>query len=250
MGVAVFFIVWAHCFRGTRPLGWGVPLESIHLVPPDSPLPDEVEAFVGAADALIDRFRTDAGGRYREFVPSDYRVAYRVLRELREQDLGPGRVFVEWGSAFGVVTCLAAMLGFEAYGIEHEEELVVAARELATSADLAATFVCDTYLPSGFDMHTDAIGESRELIRTPLAVRTWEETLGFSIEDVDVVYMYPWPGEGHFVEQLFDAVAAEGALLVTYHEIGEMAVQRRMIEGEVEEDGEPRMDTNRHEDGF
>jgi hypothetical protein len=85
-------------------------------------------------------------------------------------------------------------------------------------------------------MHTAAVGASRELVRTPPEVRQWEEDLGLTLEDVDLVYMYPWPGEGHFIETLFDAVAPEGALLVTYQEPDEMQVQRRVSAEDPDED--------------
>jgi hypothetical protein len=67
------------------------------------------------------------------FVPSDYGATCPAASLLRA---APGRLFCEWGSGFGVVACLAALLDFDACGIEIDEELVEAARQLAQAFDL------------------------------------------------------------------------------------------------------------------
>ena len=41
--------------------------------------------------------------------------------------------------------------------------------------------------------------------------------LGMSPEEFDLIYAYPWPDEEWLVEELFDAHARPGALLLTYH---------------------------------
>ncbi len=71
-----------------------------------------------------------AGG----FHASDYVLAYNTLRALLDEPTLRGRTFCEWGSGSGVVTLLAASLGFRAFGIEIQEALVEASRELRAIA--------------------------------------------------------------------------------------------------------------------
>src|SRR2546423_1671474 len=81
--------------------------------------------------------------------PAATLAAFGALQALAESALAPGGRFCEWGSGFGVVTCLAAMIGFDACGIEIEPDLVAAARRLAADFDLSAEFVCGSFVPRG-----------------------------------------------------------------------------------------------------
>ena len=57
------------------------------------------------------------------------------------------------------------------------------------------------------------------------------DELGMDLSDMDLVFAYPWPGEEGLIEALFDAFAAEGALLLTYHGMNEMKLQRKVQDG-------------------
>ena len=57
--------------------------------------------------------------------------------------------FVELGSGAGVVTILADLLGFDAYGIELDPWLVDAAARLAASVGSGAEFVAGSFVPPG-----------------------------------------------------------------------------------------------------
>ena len=61
-----------------------------------------------------------------------------------------GLKFLEWGSASGVITIMADMLGFEAYGIELDESLVNTSRTLATTFESNARFAAGSFLPAGY----------------------------------------------------------------------------------------------------
>src|SRR5687767_15215616 len=50
---------------------------------------------------------------WHPFIPVEYEDVLQMLLAVR----GPGRKFLEWGSATGVITIMADLLGFEAYGI-------------------------------------------------------------------------------------------------------------------------------------
>ena len=202
-----------------------VPLEYSEV----TPCPVSAELVEEASRRIDLFFAQTQKPKYRGFIPSDHLLVYRALRVIAEKEVALGRRFCEWGSGYGVAACLAAHLGYDAFGIEIEEEFVQEAQSLAHDFKLSATFVCDTYLPSGFDYYTDPIGDSRQLIRTSSDdPRLWEQEMELTMEDIDVVYVYPWPGDAQFVEDLFDATASDGALLLSYHENGELVVKRRV----------------------
>ena len=186
-------------------------------------LPNEVNAFLREADRRIERFQVT--GRVPAFVPGDYPSTFCVLRALSEADLAPGTLFCEWGSGFGVVTCLAAMLDFSAHGIEIEGELVEAARQLADDYELTVEFVRGSFIPPG----------AAELVGDPLRY-SWLVTdeedvsteMGLGPDDFDVIFAYPWPDEARAVERIFEHFATPGAVLVTHQVSGEFRLQRKV----------------------
>ncbi len=121
-----------------------MPLVDLHLLS-NPTIPTDVRAFLDEAEHRVERFRRDR--MTPAFVPSDFTAAYKALCALEEVDLSPGRSFCEWGSGFGVAACLAAMLGFDACGIEAEEELVDCARRLADDFGLPVQYACVQFPP-------------------------------------------------------------------------------------------------------
>src|SRR5689334_11361769 len=99
-----------------------MPLVDLALEAAAGPILPPARAFLREADRRIGPllFR----GRFPAFVPCDFAAAYRALAGLAGTNLARGPVFCEWGSGFGVVTGLAALLGFDACGIEAEGPLV------------------------------------------------------------------------------------------------------------------------------
>ena len=170
----------------------------------------DVRSFLDEADRRIERFQRDA--HVPGFVPSDFERAYRILRALAETGLTPGNLFCEWGSGFGVVACLAAMLDFDAVGIEIEGDLVHEARQLADDFDLPVEFIRGSFIPSGGDVEAD-LGFSW---LTTDEDDTHDE-LGLDPDDFDVIFAYPWPDEEDVTEDLFERYAGNGAVLVTFH---------------------------------
>src|ERR1700693_1411701 len=116
-----------------------MPLLDLSLTTTTDTLPGEGRTLLHEANRRIERFCRQA--HIPGFVPSDYPTAYGALRAVAADSVAPGNLFCEWGSGFGVVTCLAAMLGFDACGIEIEGELVDAAQELADDFGLPIEFV-------------------------------------------------------------------------------------------------------------
>ena len=57
----------------------------------------------------------------------------------------------------------------------------------------------------------------------------------YSTDEIDLFFVYPWPGEQEFMQQLFEAVAGEGAILLTNLEDGEISAHQK-VAGEGEAD--------------
>jgi hypothetical protein len=198
-----------------------VPLVELHL--PDSAIeiPRDVRAFLGEAERRVEHFQRDSP--VPGFVSSDYESAYRTLHALAASGLAPGTQFCEWGSGFGVVACLAALLEFDACGIEIDAELVESARELARAFDLPVQFVRGSFIPEGGE---DCVGRDDYSWLTTDAGRT-EDELGLAADDFDVIYAYPWPDEERLTANLFLRSAATGAVLVTHHASGDFRLRRK-----------------------
>jgi len=174
--------------------------------------PADVRAFLREADRRIRRFQRDS--RIPGFVPSDFENVYEVLRTLTATDWTVGNLFCEWGSGFGVASCLAAMLGFDACGIEIEGELVDAARQLADDFSLPVEFVRGSFIPKGGEV-LSAVGDDFAWLTTQ-ATNTHEE-LDLDMHDFGVIFAYPWPDEERLTGELFDCYGGAGAVLMTYH---------------------------------
>jgi hypothetical protein len=185
-----------------------MPLTDLQVSVGDVRVPGDVRLLLREADRRIRRFQRRA--HVPGFVPSDFGRVYGVLRHLAVTDLAPGRLFCEWGSGFGVITCLAAMLDFDAFGIEIEEELVEAARRLADDFGLPAEFAHGSFLPA------DASADG-EFAWLSTEGADGHAELGLGADDFGVIFAYPWPDEEGLTEHLFEQRAAAGAVLVTYH---------------------------------
>jgi hypothetical protein len=188
--------------------------------------PEEMRRFLREAERRIEEF-TEATRNHPipAFVPSDFMAAYGVLAAIEEQSLAAGSLFCEWGSGFGIVTCLAAFREFEAYGIEIEPALVREAEQIASDFDLSAQFVEGNFVPPDAEGLAATPGEVAWL---SMEGRNSYAELGLNVDDFDIIYAYPWPGEDDILGELFHRFAAEGALLVTYNGVEDFRVRRRI----------------------
>src|SRR5262249_4726477 len=93
-----------------------------------------------------ERFFADHDDQAPRFVPSVPERVFAVLAEVTRRQLPPTRVFCEWGSGFGTATCLAALLGYEAYGLESDAELVRLSRAMAQRLGIPVTMLCTSFL--------------------------------------------------------------------------------------------------------
>src|SRR5438094_9446720 len=131
-----------------------MPLVDLNLRIATPVLPDRVRSFLREAERRIERFQIV--GLLPAFVPSDFHGAYAAMRAAAQ--VARGNRFCEWGSGFGVVACLAAMLDFAAWGIEIEGELVDAARRLADDFGLPVEFAQGSFIPRGGGLRPDGDG--------------------------------------------------------------------------------------------
>lgn len=169
-----------------------MPLRAEVFKPAALPLPRGVDRFIAEAERRIDAFaESGMSGAHVRFVPSDFVLVYDALRALRKDPALKGLRFREWGSGFGVATCLAEGLGFDAVGIEREPRLACEAGRLALAFGSKARFARGSYDPRDPDFEPAAM-------------------------EADLVFAYPWPDEEARVDRLFGAHAPPGARLLTY----------------------------------
>ncbi len=134
---------------------------------------------------------------------------YDAVRAALLTHRAPGACFLEWGSATGVITIMADMMGFDAYGIELDASLVTTARALATRFDARAKFVTGSFLPTGYkrlsgDDGSDTIGDGP----------SGYLQLGRALDDFDVVFGYPWDDDAPLMHDLMRQYGRPDALLL------------------------------------
>lgn len=179
--------------------------------PDDATLDPDLRARLDAVCddgwALWEAFEAAPRAGFHPFVPADCDAVRAALLPLR----APGRRWLEWGSGAGTLTVLAALLGFDACGIELDAALVDTARALAERHGARARFAAGSFLPSGYvyrapdgDRRTGTLG----------AGPSGYLQLGRALEDFDVVFGYPWDGEAPLMRDLMRRYGRPDALLL------------------------------------
>ncbi len=205
--------------RGTYLCPIELPANLIDRLVPD-PLQQLLEISESRREAFQDR-RESAS--LEQFVASDHRLVYQTLAWIEQAQLATGRRFIEWGCGFAVNSCLAASLGWDVIAVDVEPELILQASQIVEIWHQPVELHCGNFLPRGAESLADdpyllALGHPAEPIY---------ETAGLDLEDFDVVFVYPWPGERHFIERVFMRFAAHGALLVCYRGPYEITVHQK-----------------------
>ena len=173
-------------------------------------------------DARQQRFVDDAGERIRQIlkapehvpakglVPSDELQVCAGLQAVRALEPSARR-FLEWGSGLGVATGIAELMGFDAYGIEIERDLVDASRQLLVAHALRAPIVHGSFVPDDFEdsEHLSDLESRIVLHGEPAYVQ-----MDLDLDDFDVVFAYPWPTEVELYLRIFEHGADHGALLL------------------------------------
>ncbi len=161
--------------------------------------------------ALWDQFDEEVRQHhFHPFVATEYEPVVDALARHRGENLR----FLEWGAATGVITIIADLLGFDAYGIELDPDLVVMARDLAKRFDSRATFVEGSFMPTGYEWRPPD-GDRR--IGTLGTGESGYRELGHSLDEFDVVFGYPWDGERDLMLDLMKRYGRDDATLLLNH---------------------------------
>ncbi|GLC26925.1 hypothetical protein [Roseisolibacter agri] len=149
---------------------------------------------------------------FHPFVAADYDVVRAALQRLAARRPARGR-FLEWGSASGIITIMADIVGFDACGIELDAKLVETARALAARHGSRARFVAGSFLPTGYrwrardgDTRKGTIGDGP----------SGYLQLGHALDDFDVVFGYPWGGEADLMHDVMRQYGNPDALLLLH----------------------------------
>jgi hypothetical protein len=191
-------------------------------------LPAEVAEFLEEAGRRVSVHSERLPGLISGFVPSDFVAVYQALCFIRDGHLACGNSFCEWGSGLGVVASLAAMLRFDAYGIEIDKELFDASQQLAADFDIPVILAHGSFVPHGADRMLDRAFTDQDggLSLKTQADRTYDD-LGLEVRDFDIIFTYPWPNDEPLIAQMFHKYAARGSLLLTYHDSKPMRLRRK-----------------------
>lgn len=201
-------------------------------------IPEDVSRLFREANRRIDDFfETERNRRYPKFIPSDSELLYAALHHITRNGLALGNVYCEWGSGFGFGICLAALLGYDAYGIEIEPELVELSRKLAGDLGIGVNVLEGSYMPDGYESYAGVGGE--ELVEPDGHLHSVAENgraelkydgMDLEIDEIDLFYVFPWPGEQEFMLEFFDSIAAEGAILLAYFGDRDLCAFRRVFQ--------------------
>ncbi len=146
---------------------------------------------------------------YALYVSADYQAIFDQLCALR----GRVHTVLEWGSGLGVMTIMANRLGFDAYGIEAEANLVMLAEGLAKKYQAKPRFVVGSFIPAEYE-EDYAAGE--EFIRTLTTATPAYDELDMQLRDFDLVYAFPWPDEHAIYRSIMHRHASRHALYMRY----------------------------------
>lgn len=148
-----------------------------------------------------------------QYIECDFELVAIALKHCCDQNLIDGTLFVEWGCGFGVVTGIASILGLDSIGIEAEEFLCEQARILLSDNQVKGEIWQGNFLPTGA---RDLAEPDDPLVSLTHEIESAYDEQDFPLEDFAIVFVYPWPGEEHFLKLVFDRFARRDALLLLY----------------------------------
>jgi cyclopropane fatty-acyl-phospholipid synthase-like methyltransferase len=163
---------------------------------------DRLESFLLADEKVIENF-----------VTCDFHLLAQAIDWIEQNHLLTGKRFCEIGSGFGIGAMLAAYRGMESIGIEIEPILVEQSSKLANDLNVNVEFYCGSFIPRGIESLEELASDIRHVDTHDDDVF---DEIGLSMDDFDLFFAFPWPGEHTFFESVLDARAADGALLLTY----------------------------------
>jgi hypothetical protein len=210
-------------------------IEEIEIEVPEAGVSDKVARLIDTCSRGWERFFADNDDHQApRFVPSVPEMVFSALKAVTQRNLPPNRVFCEWGSGFGTATCMASLLGYEAYGIEIEEELVRLSRAIARRLGIPVEIICTSMFPEGYESYSgvggtkgvtpESFSDPDDEGRRPLRY----DGMAIDVAEIGLFFAYPWPEEQELIQELFDAVAVEGAILIAYYNARKICVYRKV----------------------
>lgn len=189
-------------------------LKEVEIDPDLAVLTDELQAWIAAARNRLEQYWDQFSAKpLPQYIECDFEYVAQALAICINRALPDGKLFCEWGCGFGVVTGMAAILGMEAIGIEAEEFLCQQARILLSKCNLQAEIWQGNFLPRGARRLAD---DEDPLISLTHEIAPAYEQHDVSLNDFALIYVYPWPGEEHFLKSVFLRYARNDALLLLY----------------------------------
>lgn len=202
-----------------------MPLIELDLEIPDSGLPIDVERWLVASRERIERYWDHFKHKpLPQYVECDFDLVSLALKQCVDRELIDGRLFVEWGCGFAVVTGVAALLGLDAVGVEAEEFLCQEARHLFATQSIQAEVWQGNFLPDGA---RNLAEEEEPLVSLTHSIPSAYGLHDLSLEDFAIVFAYPWPGEEHFLRLVFERYARRDALLLMFRGPYQMELYRK-----------------------
>lgn len=176
-------------------------------------IPAKIAGWITMADQSIQAFQ-DRWDRQQieQFVACDFSHVYRVLAQIRQTQWLSGNQFCEWGCGFGLVACMAASLGWDVVAIEAEAVLIDQAQHLIATTGESVQLLHGNFLPPGAE---DLADDPYHPSLTHAEPSVYEAN-DLTVDDFDVIYAYPWPGEEPFLQDVFDRYGRLGSLLVLF----------------------------------
>ena len=177
-------------------------------------IPTETEKILLDADQVLQAYWDQWTKKpIEQYVACDFRDVWRALSTLTESKMATGNTFCEWGCGFGIVTGLASQLGWDAIGIEAESFLVEQANRFLARNRLKGEILHGNFLPRGSERLAGAQSNHASLFHQ---VENAYEQHELQLDDYALVFAYPWPGEHHFLQEVFRHYAGDGALMLMF----------------------------------
>jgi SAM-dependent methyltransferase len=177
-------------------------------------IPAEIEPILADADRVLQAYWDQWTKKpIEQYVACDFRDVWRALAKVTASKIARGNTFCEWGCGFGIVTGLASQLGWEAIGIEAESFLVEQAKRFLARNHLKGEILHGNFLPRGSERLARSQSNHASMFHQ---VENVYEEHDLELDDYALVFAYPWPGEHHFLQEVFRHYAKEGALLLMF----------------------------------
>ena len=163
-----------------------------------------------------------------QYIECDFDYVARALQACVHQNLNDGQLFCEWGCGFGIVTGIAALLGLDAVGIEAEEFLCSQARVLLEQNNIHAEIWQGNFLPPGAATLAE---ETDPLVSLTHKIPAAYAQHDMQLSDFALTFVYPWPGEEHFLRAVFDRYARPGGLMLQFRGPYHVELFRKSLSG-------------------